>query len=110
MHQACIISEGALDDPAVPAEPGAGLHAAAGDPRSDPSGAQLGRVLWIFAEPENDGGDDQDGPVVGGSFGVAGGQGAELLESGEAAFDDVAPGVDVAIAGRWAAAGRAFGL
>ncbi len=35
----------------------------------------LGPVLRIFAEPEDDGGDDQDGPVVGGAFGVAGGTG-----------------------------------
>jgi hypothetical protein len=50
----------------------------------------LESVLPIFAQLENDGGDDQDGPVVGGSLGVAGGQGAELLEPREAAFDDVA--------------------
>src|SRR4051812_21716851 len=49
-------------------------------------------------------------PVVGGSFGVAGGQGPELLEPGEAAFDDVAPGVDVWVEGPWASAGGALGL
>src|SRR5688572_29792397 len=70
----------------------------------------LGPVLGIFAEPEDDGGDDQDGAVVGGAFGVAGGQGAELLEPGEAALDDVAAGIDLPVEGRWAAAGRALGL
>jgi hypothetical protein len=59
-------------------------------PERRPNEALLGPVLPIFAQPENDGGDDQDGPVVGGSLGVAGGQGAELLEPREAAFDDVA--------------------
>ena len=51
----------------------------------------------IVAEPQNDRGDDQEGPVVGGSFGVAGGQGAVLLEPGEAAFDDVAAGADLQV-------------
>jgi hypothetical protein len=64
-----------------------------------------GPVLRIFAKPQHDGGDDQDGPVVGGSFGVAGGQPAELLEAGEAALDDVAPGMDLRVEGRRAAAG-----
>ena len=50
------------------------------------------------------------GPVVGGSFGVADGQGAELLESAEAAFDDVDSGVDAGIKGWWPATGRALGL
>src|SRR3954464_13555120 len=50
----------------------------------------LGRVLRIFA--------------------VAGGLTAELLEPGEAAFDDVAACVDVGVEGRWSATGRAFGL
>jgi hypothetical protein len=65
----------------------------------------LGPVLAIFAEPEDDCGEDEGGPVVGGAFGVAGGQGAELLESGEAAFNDVASGVDVLVEGGWATAG-----
>ncbi len=66
---------------------------------------RLGPVLGIFAEPEDEGSDEQGGAVVGGSFGVAGGQRAELLEAGEAAFDDVAPGVDRGVEGRRAAAG-----
>src|SRR3954453_17835716 len=71
---------------------------------------QLGPVLGIFSEPQDDGGDDQGGAKVGGSFGVAGGQGPELLEAGEAAFDDVASGVDVLVERRWPAAGGAFAL
>ena len=43
--------------------------------------------------------------MVGGSFGVAGGQPAELLEAGEAALDDVAPGMDLRVEGRRAATG-----
>jgi hypothetical protein len=39
---------------------------------------------------------------------VAGGQGAVLLEPGEAALDDVAAGADLQVAGRWAAAARAL--
>src|SRR4051812_38893218 len=69
-----------------------------------------GLSLGIFPEPEDDRGDDQSGPKVGGSFGVAGGQGPELLESGEAAFDDVASGIDVLVEGGWPAAGGALGL
>src|SRR3954453_3068019 len=73
-------------------------------------GVLLGPVLGIFSEPRDDGGDDQGGAKVGGSFGVAGGQGPELLEAGEAAFDDVASGVDVLVERRWPAAGGAFAL
>src|SRR3954462_16040121 len=36
--------------------------------------------------------------------------GPELLEAGEAAFDDVASGVDVLVERRWPAAGGAFAL
>src|SRR3954453_20406137 len=76
----------------------------------DPCTRLLGPVLRIFSEPEDDGGDDQGGAEVGGSFGVAGGQRAELLEPGEAAFDDVASGVEVLVERRWPAAGRTLGL
>src|SRR3954451_15518659 len=72
--------------------------------------ALLGPVPRIFAEPQDDRRDDQGGAEVGGSFGVAGGQAAELLEPGETAFDDVAPGVDGLVAGRCPAAGGAFVL
>src|SRR3954453_8177843 len=75
-----------------------------------PNEALLGPVLGIFAEPQDDGGDDQGGAEVGGSFGVAGGQGAELLEPSEAALNDVAPGVDGLIEPGWPATGGALGL
>src|SRR3954466_13546363 len=75
-----------------------------------PNEVLLGPVLGIFSEPQDDGGDDQGGAKVGGSFGVAGGQGPELLEAGEAAFDDVASGIDVLVERRWPAARGTFGL
>jgi uncharacterized protein YndB with AHSA1/START domain len=64
---------------------------------------RLGPVLRIVAEPEDDGGDGEFGAVVGGAFGVAGGQIAELFESVEAAFDDVAVPVAVDIEAGWPA-------
>lgn len=62
-----------------------------------------------MSEPEGDGGDDDFGSVVGGSFGVAGGEASELFEPVEAAFDDVALLVGVFVEGGWAAAGGASG-
>src|SRR4051812_50105704 len=53
-----------------------------------PNEVLLGPVLGIFSEPQDDGGDDQGGAKVGGSFGVAGGQGPELLEAGGGAVGD----------------------
>src|SRR5512143_4301888 len=42
--------EGAFDDPAVPAQPGAGLHPTAGDARGDAASAQPGpQVLVVVA-------------------------------------------------------------
>lgn len=41
---------------------------------------------------------------VGGSFGVAGGQAAELFEAVEAAFDHVALFVALGVEGRWSPA------
>src|SRR3954470_1871723 len=94
--------------PGVPdAPPDHGAPPTAAPPRTT---NRLGPVLGIFPEPEDDRGDDQSGPKVGGSFGVAGGQGPELLESGEAAFDDLASGIDVLVEGGWPAAGGALGL
>jgi hypothetical protein len=37
-------------------------------------------VLWVFTEPEDGGGDEDLGTVVGGAFGIPGGQVAELFE------------------------------
>lgn len=50
------------------------------------------------------------GSPVGEAFGVAGGEVAELFESGEASLDHVAMAVDLRIEVRWAASGGSFGL
>nr|WP_240896623.1 hypothetical protein [Kineococcus vitellinus] len=49
---------------------------------------------------QRDAGDDHLAVEVGGTLGVAGGDGAELLEAVDAALDDVAWAVDVGIEGR----------
>src|SRR5690606_26425588 len=60
------------------------------------------------AEPEDDRGEREFGAVVGGSFGVAGGQGTELLEPVEAPFHDVTTLVDLRVEHRWAPAAMAL--
>ena len=55
-------------------------------------------------------GDDEFGSPVGEAFGVAGGEVAELFESGEAPLDHVAIAVGVGFEVRWAAAAGAFGV
>lgn len=55
-------------------------------------------------EPHHEGADDDEGAVVVGAFGVAGGDGSELFEPVEAAFDLVALGVEGGIEGGWSAA------
>jgi hypothetical protein len=64
-------------------------------------------ILSGFAEPEDECREVESGPVAGGEFVEAGRDGAELLEPVEAAFDDVAGLVEVAVEGRWSAAGPA---
>src|ERR671939_188936 len=54
--------------------------------------------------PEQQGGEKDQAEVGGGSFVVAGGDGAELLEAADAALDDIAPHVDAGVE-----AGRAAG-
>lgn len=64
-------------------------------------------ILGRFPEPEDERGEADAGLVAVGEFVEAGGDRAELLEAVEAAFDDVAGLVEVAVEGRWSAAGPA---
>jgi hypothetical protein len=59
---------------------------------------------------QHDAGDDHFTAEVGGSLGVAGGEGAELLQAVDAALDDVALAIDLGIEGRWPSAGGALRL
>lgn len=49
---------------------------------------------------EGDAGDEDLGALVGGSFGGAGGEAAELFQSVKASLDDVAGAVPVGVEGR----------
>ncbi|GLU48389.1 hypothetical protein [Nocardiopsis ansamitocini] len=62
-------------------------------------------ILGGFAEPEDEGREVDAGLVAGGEFVEAGGDRTELLEAVEAPFDHIADLVELAVEGRWPAAG-----
>jgi hypothetical protein len=59
--------------------------------------ARCSRFCGHLSEPQDDGGESDDGEVVARGFLEAGGDASELLELGEAAFDEMALGVEVAV-------------
>jgi hypothetical protein len=68
------------------------------------------RACLLYAEVEDDGGEDDASEVGDGVFVVAAGDAVPLLEAPEAAFDAVAFLVQVGVEVWWPSTEKAFGL
>lgn len=64
----------------------------------------------MLAEPENDRGDRDLGPVICGTFGIPGGQVTKLFEPVKAPFHHISVLVRVVVDYRWTPTSGAFGF